>query len=191
MLIPSVLVYFNIFEYCLISSHTVFSFYELKSYVEEFHAITGVVIIKSWFLSVRLHLCPQVVSAATSCPSQSSPPTADCGSSSAAAVTGWEKVSPPFMRVSTHSPDLAAPNSSTPLSWLNAWPVTHPTMCLEAAVISTVFGSPTADVSGTLRCINQILAGLHTRLHCFQTVQRDDVCVCVCEGGSWWWRHFS
>ncbi len=53
-------------------------------------------------------------------------------------------------------------------------------MCLEAAVISTVSGAPTADVSGTLRCINQILAGLHIQLHCFQTVQKDDVCVCVC-----------
>lgn len=32
-------------------------------------------------------------------------------------------------------------------SLLNAWPVKHPTMCLEAPVISTVFGSTTADVS--------------------------------------------
>lgn len=80
-------------------------------------------------------------------------------------------------------PDLLANRSSMSLSWLNAWPVTHPTMCLEAAVISTVSGSATADVSGTLRSINQILASLQIQLHCFQTVQRDDVCLCVC--GSW------
>lgn len=78
-------------------------------------------------------------------------------------------------------PDLPELHSSTSFSWLYAWPVTHPTMCLEAAVISTVFGSPTADVSGTLPCINQFLAGLHMQLYCFQTVQRDDVCLCVWE----------
>lgn len=42
----------------------------------------------------------QVVSAATNFPSPSSPPTAGCGLSSAAAATGWEKVSLLFMRVS-------------------------------------------------------------------------------------------
>lgn len=44
----------------------------------------------------------QVVSVAISCPSRSSPLTAACGLSSAAAVTGWEKVSLLFMKVSTH-----------------------------------------------------------------------------------------
>lgn len=72
-------------------------------------------------------------------------------------------------------------HSSSLFSWLNAWPVTHSAMCLGAAVISTVFGSSTADVSGTLLCINQILAGLHMQLHCFQTVQKDDVYLCVWE----------
>lgn len=61
-----------------------------------------------------IHLCScspasQVVFAATSCPSQSSPPTAGCGLSSAAAATGWEKVSPPFMRVSAHSRPPSTP----------------------------------------------------------------------------------
>lgn len=77
--------------------------------------------------------------------------------------------------------DLPELHSSTLFSWLNAWPVTHSAMCLGAAVISTVFGSPTADVSGTLPCINQILAGLHMQLHCFQTAQKDDVYLCMWE----------
>lgn len=45
----------------------------------------------------------QVVSAAISSPSQSSPLTAGCGLSSAAAATGWGKVSRPFTRVSHRS----------------------------------------------------------------------------------------
>lgn len=44
----------------------------------------------------------QVDSVATSCPSRSSPPTAGCGSSSAAAATGSGKASPPSTRVSNH-----------------------------------------------------------------------------------------
>lgn len=44
----------------------------------------------------------QVVFVAISYLSQSSPQTADCGLSSAAAVTGWGKVSLQFMKVSPH-----------------------------------------------------------------------------------------
>lgn len=91
----------------------------------------------------------QVVFVAISCQSPSSPPTAGCGLSSAAAVTGWAKGSPQFMRVSTTPPDLTDLYSSTSVSLLRARPVTHPTMCLEAPVISTVSGSTAADVSGS------------------------------------------
>lgn len=65
--------------------------------------LAGVLMIKSWFCVCVSSPVTQVVSAVISCLSQSSPPTAACGLSSAAAVTGWEKDSPPFMRVSTHS----------------------------------------------------------------------------------------
>lgn len=46
----------------------------------------------------------QVVFVAISYLSQSSPQTAGCGLNSAAAVTGWEKASLQFMKVSAHSP---------------------------------------------------------------------------------------
>lgn len=108
-----------------------------------------------------LNLCPplpltQVVSVGISCPSPSSPQTVACGLSSAAAVIGWEKVSPPFMRVSTRFTAFLISNLAGRLGWLNTESVAHPTMCLEAAFISRVFGSSTADVSATLNCVNQI-----------------------------------
>lgn len=98
------------------SSHSVLSVYEVKSCVEEFPSYRRC--CDDDPILVYVCVCvsspvTQVVSVVISCPSQSSPPTADCGLSSAAAVTGWEKVSPLFMRVSTHSPDLPAPYSSS------------------------------------------------------------------------------
>lgn len=118
----------------------------------------------------------QVVSVAISCPSRSSPLTAACGLSSAAAVTGWEKVSLLFMKVSTHFLPcmLNAGSDHTSNNMCRG--------CSKKKPKKPLFGSPTADVSGILCCINQILARFHIQLYCLQTVQRDDVCV-------WVWRH--
>lgn len=76
----------------------------------------------------------QVVFAAISCPSQSSPPTAGCGSSFAAAATGWGKVSPPFTRVSAHSLCVAQlnelPASHASNNVLRSWSNAHTLLAL-------------------------------------------------------------
>lgn len=82
-----------------LSSYNVFSFYAVKVFWSCCWSCEDQILI---YLHVSSPVT-QVVFVVISCRSQSSPPTAGCGLSSAAAATGWEKGSLPFMRVSTHS----------------------------------------------------------------------------------------
>lgn len=159
----------------ILSYHIV---HEPKTIQRNLRAITCVLLIKSWFISACSSVSP-----GRFCGDKLPDPIISTDSRlwiEFRSSSNWVGKGFSAVYEGRHPLlDLAELHSSAIVSWLNTWPAAHPTNCLEASVISTVFGSTTADVSGTLRCTDQILASLHMLLHCFQAVQRNDVCFCV------------